>query len=303
MSLLHEIGVGFAVALLAPQLLAALCGAMLGTLLGALDVVSAPAAIALLLPAMARLDATESIVLLAAVWYGSRYGAAVAAILLKAPADSVAAGTDGGQMARQGRGHAALASAWLGTCVAGGIGALVLAVLALPLAEIAFRFGPAEYFSLIVLALVAAVAFSPGSFVKGVSMLLLGLLLAQAGTDAASSSVRFAFGLEPLAGGIGIVALAVGLLAVGEMIARAGSVVVARDVIAGALHGERPRLDELREAWPSILRGSALGAMLGLLPGRGASFAASAAYAIERRVAVEPRVPFGRGAVQGVAGP
>ena len=252
---------------------------------------------------MARLDATDSIILLAAVWYGSHYGAALAAIFLKTPADAALVGTDGSQMARQGRGRAALASAWLGACVAGGIGALVVALLALPLAEVAFRFGPAEYFSLTVLALVAAVAFSPGPFVKGVSMLLLGLLLAQMGTDAASSSVRFAFGLRELADGIGIVALAVGVLAIGEVIARIGAAAVGRDVVAGALHGERPRVDDLREAWPSMLRGSALGVVFGLLPGRGASFASFAAYAVERRVAVDPRVPFGRGAIEGVAGP
>ncbi len=303
MDLLHDLGIGLASALRLHNLLCALLGAMLGTLVGVLPGITPAAALALLLPALYLFDPTAALVLLVAVYCGAQNGASISGMLLKASGDSTGAATDAGQMARQGRLGAALSALAFGSFVAGCVGTLVIAALALPLAELAFQFGPAEYFSLMVLGLVGAVALASGSFLKGLAMVLLGLLLAQVNSDAVSGAVRFGFDLGQLAGGIGFAVIAIGALVAGEVIAHLGRAAGRRELVANSMRSARPTMLDFREAWPSVLRGTALGSLLGLLPGSGAPLASFAAYAVERRMAPEPRIPFGKGAIEGVAGP
>ena len=305
MDLLHNLDIGFGVALAARSLLCTLVGVVLGALVGVLPGIGPVAAIALLLPAVHALDATSTLIMLAAVCYGARFGASTTSILLDGPGEPVSAAAmiDGCQMARQGRAGSALAAAAIGSFFAGCVGTLVIAVLASPLAELAFRFGPAEYFSLMVLGLVGAVALATGSFVKGVAMLLLGLLLAQVNTDPISGTPRYAFDIPQLAGGVGVVVIAIGLFAAAEVIASLGRAGGRRAIVASGAGSPWPTAHDLREAWPSVLRGTVLGALLGLLPGSGGWLASFASYAAETRLAREPRIPFGRGAIQGVAGP
>ncbi|MDQ2927260.1 MAG: tripartite tricarboxylate transporter permease [Pseudomonadota bacterium] len=305
MDLLHDIGIGFDVALGLRNLWCALFGAALGSLVGVLPGVGPVAAMALLLPVIARLDVTPALILLAAVYYGAQYGASTTTILLKAPAGSASNGIaiDGCQMARQGRAGTALSVAMLGSCFAGCLGTLVIAVLALPLAELAFRFGPAEYFSLMVLGLVGAAAFASGSFGKGLAMTLLGLLLAQVGAGATPGLPRFTFELPQLASGIGFVVVAIGLFGAAEVIAHLAAGSGRRERVTGEIANPRPTMHDLREAWPSVLRGTALGSVFGLLPGSGALLASFASYALEKKVVQQPRIPFGKGAIEGVAGP
>jgi putative tricarboxylic transport membrane protein len=304
MNLLHDIGIGFDVVLGLRNLLCLLFGALFGTFVGILPGVGPVAAMALLLPAMAGLEATPTLILLAAVYYGAHYGASTTTILLKASASAAnAMAIDGSQMARQGRAGAALSVAIFGSFFAGCLGTLVIAALALPLAELAFRFGPAEYFSLMVLGLVGAAAFASGSFGKGLAMTLLGLLLAQVGGTASGGAARFAFGLPQLAGGVGFVALAIGLFGAAEVVAHLGAAGGRRELVGGDIKTLWPTTRDLREAWPSMLRGTALGAAFGLLPGSGAWLASFASYGLEKRIVEQPRIPFGKGAIEGVAGP
>lgn len=305
MDLLHDLGIGFDVAFAARNLLAALFGALLGLLAGVLPGIGPVAAVALLVPLLTGLDLTPALVLLAAVYCGAQYGTSIAAILVKGRSgpQSPAASADGVQMARQGRGAAALSAVTLGAFLAGAVGTLIVAALALPLAELAFRFGPAEYFSLVVLGLVGAAAFASGSFAKGLAMTLLGLLLAQVGGSSGTGTPRFAFDLAELSGGIGFAAMAIGLFCIAEAIGHVGAAPPRRELVTAEVRELRPTSHELREAWPAMWRGTALGSALGLLPGHGSLLASVVAYAVEKRAVDEPRVPFGRGAIEGVAGP
>ena len=305
MDLLHNLGIGFGVALTAQSLLYALFGAALGTLIGVLPGIGPVAMIALLLPALYALDATPALIMLAAVYYGAQFGASTTAILLKVPGESISGVTaiDGCQMARQGRAGSALSVAAIGSFFAGCVGTLVIAVFASPLAELAFRFGPAEYFSLMVLGLVGVVAFASGSFVKGVAMILLGLLLAQVNTDPISGTPRYSFDMPQLAGGVGFVVVAIGVFGAAEIIANLGRAAGRREVVKRGVRSLWPTMHDFREAWPSVLRGTALGSVLGLLPGSGALLASFASYAAEKKLTRDPRIPFGKGAIQGVAGP
>src|ERR1035441_6071442 len=254
MDLLHNLDIGFGVALAARSLLYTLIGVVLGTLVSVLPGIGPVAAIALLLPAVHALDATPALIMLAAVCYGARFGASTTSILLDVPGEPASAAVmiDGRQMARQGRAGSALAVAVIGSFFAGCVGTLVIAVLASPLAELAFRFGPAEYFSLMVLGLVGAVALASGSFVKGFAMLLLGLLLAQVNTDPISGTPRYAFDMPQLAGGVGFVVVAIGVFAAAEVIASLGRAAGRRAVVASTTGSLWPTVHDLREAWPSV---------------------------------------------------
>jgi putative tricarboxylic transport membrane protein len=303
MDLLHDLGLGFAVAFTLPNLLFAALGALLGTLTGVLPGIGPVAAIAMLLPSTYALGATPALIMLAGVYYGAQYGGSTSAILVNVPGEpsSPVTAIDGYQMARQGRAGAALSVAALGSFFAGCVGTAIIAALALPLAELAFRFGPAEYFSLMVLGLIGAVVLASGSLIKGLAMVVLGLLLAQVRIDSAAGAARFGFGLP--GAGIGIVVVAVGMFAVGEIIANLGRPERRREVFTGKVSGLWPSRRDFAEAWPSMLRGTALGALLGTLPGAGALLASFASYSLEKKVVRAPRVPFGKGAIQGVAGP
>ncbi|MGE5118062.1 MAG: tripartite tricarboxylate transporter permease [Betaproteobacteria bacterium] len=304
MDLVHNLLLGFGVALTAVNLGYALLGAVLGTLIGVLPGLGPVATIAMLLPSIYSLDATPALIMLAGIYYGAQYGGSTTAILINVPGESSSVVTtlDGYQMARQGRAGAALSVAALGSFFAGCVGTLVIAAFAPPLAELAFRFGPPEYFSLMVLGLVGAVVLASGSLVKALGMIVLGLLLGQVNTDVISGVARFGFGIPQLADGIGFVAIAMGVFGFGEIVANLGAPAAQREIFTHAVKGLWPTRQEARQAAPAVLRGTALGSILGVLPGGGALLSSFASYTLEKRLARD-RSRFGKGAIEGVAGP
>lgn len=306
MDLLTNLSTGFAVAATPLNLLVAFIGCLLGTLVGVLPGIGPVAAIAMVLPATYALPPVSALILLAGIYYGAQYGGSTTAILVNLPGESSSAVTafDGYQMARQGRAGPALAAAGVGSFFAGCVGTLVLAACAAPLAEVAFNFGPAEYFSLMVLGLVGAVVLASGSLIKAIAMIILGLLLGLVGTEPNSGVARFSFGLPELTDGIGIVVIAMGVFGYGEIIGNLGRASRPREVLTERVQGLVPTLADFQRMLPAILRGTALGSVLGVLPGGGALLASFAAYTVERSTRLKPgEVPFGKGNVRGVAAP
>ena len=305
MDLLNNLALGFHTALTLQNLLYAFGGALLGTLIGVLPGLGPVATIAMLLPSIYALDATPALIMLAGIYYGAQYGGSTTAILINVPGESssVVTAIDGYQMARQGRAGAALAAAGLGSFFAGCVGTIIIAAFAPPLTELAFKFGPAEYFSLMVLGLIGAVVLASGSLLKAIAMILLGLLLGQINTDVISGTPRFSFDIPELTDGLGFVVIAMGIFGFGEIISNLGKPAEHREVFTKDVKGLWPTKQDFQEAWPAVVRGTALGSILGVLPGGGALLASFAAYTLEKKVARNPRVPFGRGAIQGVAGP
>ena len=305
MDLLNNLALGFHTALTLQNLLYAFFGAVLGTLIGVLPGLGPVATIAMLLPSIYTLDATPALIMLAGIYYGAQYGGSTTAILINVPGESssVVTAIDGYQMARQGRAGAALAAAGLGSFFAGCVGTIIIAAFAPPLTELAFKFGSAEYFSLMVLGLVGAVVLASGSLIKAISMIVLGLLLGQINTDVITGTARFSFDIPELTDGIGFVVIAMGVFGFGEIIANLGQPEEQREVFTKEVKGLWPTKEDFKEAWPSVIRGTALGSVLGVLPGGGALLASFAAYTLEKKIVRNPRVPFGKGAIQGVAGP
>jgi TctA family transporter len=301
----NHLALGFAVAFSLQNLAYAFGGALLGTLIGVLPGLGPVATIAMLLPSIYALDATPALIMLAGIYYGAQYGGSTTAILINVPGESssVVTAIDGYAMARQGRAGPALAAAGLGSFFAGCVGTLVIAAFAPPLTEVAFKFGPAEYFSLMVLGLIGAVVLASGSLVKAVAMILLGLLLGQINTDVISGVPRYSFDIPELTDGIGFVAIAMGVFGFGEIIANLGRPAEHREVFTRDVKGLWPTRRDFQEAWPAVLRGTALGSLLGILPGGGAMLSSFASYTLEKKITRSPSVPFGQGAIQGVAGP
>jgi TctA family transporter len=258
----------------------------------------------MLLPSIYSLDATPALIMLAGIYYGAQYGGSTTAILINVPGESssVVTAIDGYQMARQGRAGAALAAAGLGSFFAGCVGTVIIAAFAPPLTELAFKFGPAEYFSLMVLGLIGAVVLASGSLVKAISMILLGLLLGQVNTDVISGTPRFSFDVPELTDGINFVVIAMGIFGFGEIIANLGQPAEHREVFTKSVKGLWPTKQDFHDAWPAVVRGTALGSVLGVLPGGGALLASFAAYTLEKKISKTPE-KFGKGAIQGVAGP
>ncbi len=304
MDLINNLALGFGVAFTLQNLLYAFFGAMLGTLIGVLPGLGPVATIAMLLPSIYALDATPALIMLAGIYYGAQYGGSTTAILINVPGESssVVTAIDGYQMARQGRAGAALAAAGLGSFFAGSVGTLIIAAFAPPLTELAFKFGPAEYFSLMVLGLIGAVVLASGSLLKALAMILLGLLLAQINTDVISGTARYSFDIPELTDGIGFVTIAMGVFGFGEIIANLGQPAEHREVFTKDVKGLWPTKKDFQDAWPSVLRGTALGSLLGVLPGGGALLAAFATYTMEKKLAGESG-KFGKGDIRGVAGP
>lgn len=305
MDLIANLTLGFQTALSFENLAFALLGVLLGTLIGVLPGLGPVATIAMLLPTVYVLDAVPALIMLAGIFYGAQYGGSTTAILINIPGESssVVTAIDGYQMARKGRAGAALATAALGSFFAGTVATLVVAAFAPVLTEMAFRFGPAEYFSLMVLGLIGAVVLASGSLLKAVAMIILGLLLGQINTDVISGVPRYSFGIPELTDGISFVAIAMGVFGFGEIISNLGKPAEHREVFTKGVKGLWPTRQDFREAWPSVLRGTALGSVLGVLPGGGALLSSFAAYTLEKKIVRNPRVPFGQGAIQGVAGP
>jgi TctA family transporter len=260
----------------------------------------------MLLPSIYALDATPALIMLAGIYYGAQYGGSTTAILINVPGESssVVTAIDGYQMARKGRAGSALAAAGLGSFFAGCVGTIIIAAFAPPLTELAFKFGPAEYFSLMVLGLIGAVVLASGSLLKAISMIILGLLLAQINTDVISGTARYSFDIPELTDGIGFVVIAMGVFGFGEIISNLGMPAEHREVFTKDVKGLWPTKQDFKDAWPAVVRGTALGSLLGVLPGGGALLASFAAYTVEKKMKMRPGdVPFGKGNIRGVAGP
>ena len=306
MDLIHNLSLGFGVAFTLTNLLYAFFGCLLGTLIGVLPGLGPVATIAMLLPSIYALDATPALIMLAGIYYGAQYGGSTTAILINVPGESssVVTAIDGYQMARRGRAGAALASAGLGSFFAGCVGTIIIAAFAPPLTELAFKFGPAEYFSLMVLGLIGAVVLASGSLLKAISMIILGLLLAQINTDVISGTARYSFDIPELTDGIGFVVIAMGVFGFGEIIANLGQPPEHREVFTKHVTGLWPTKQDFKDAWPAVLRGTALGSILGVLPGGGALLSSFAAYTLEKKMKLrQGDTPFGKGNIRGIAGP
>jgi putative tricarboxylic transport membrane protein len=304
MELLSNLALGFGVAFTLQNLLYAFAGCVLGTLIGVLPGLGPVATIAMLLPSIYGLDATPALIMLAGIYYGAQYGGSTTAILINVPGESssVVTAIDGYQMARQGRAGSALAAAGLGSFFAGCVGTVIIAAFAPPLTELAFKFGPQEYFSLMVLGLIGAVVLASGSLLKAIAMIILGLTLAQINTDVISGTARYSFDIPELTDGIGFVVIAMGIFGFGEIIANLGQPAEHREVFTKEVKGLWPTKQDFQQAWPSVIRGTALGSMLGVLPGGGALLSAFAAYTLEKKLAGDTG-RFGKGDIRGVAGP
>ena len=306
MELLNNLSLGFGVAFTAQNLLYAFIGCLLGTLIGVLPGIGPVATIAMLLPATYALPPIAALIMLAGIYYGAQYGGSTTAILVNLPgeASSVVTVIDGHAMAKLGRAGPALAAAGIGSFFAGSVGTLILAAFAPPLTELAFKFGPAEYFSLMILGLIGAVVLASGSLLKAIGMILLGLLLGLVGTDVNSGVARFSFDIPELTDGIGFITIAMGVFGYGEIISNLGKHADEREVFVGKVTGLMPTKEDFKHMAPAILRGTALGSLLGILPGGGALLAAFAAYTIEKKVKLKPgEIEFGKGNIRGVAGP
>ncbi len=306
MELLSNLTLGFGVAFTPMNLLYALVGCLLGTLIGVLPGIGPIATIAMLLPATYALPPVSALIMLAGIYYGAQYGGSTTAILVNLPGESSSVVTciDGYQMARMGRAGPALAAAGLGSFFAGCVGTLVLAAFAPVLTDLALQFGPAEYFSLMILGLIGAVVLAAGSLLKAIAMVVLGLLLGLVGTDVNSGVVRFAFDMPELTDGIGFVAIAMGVFGYGEIIANLAQPEHARQVFTSKVQGLWPTRQDFKDMTPAVLRGTTLGALLGILPGGGALLASFASYALEKKIPSKPgEVEFGKGNIRGVAAP
>jgi TctA family transporter len=303
MELLSNLAIGFGVAFTFQNLLYAFFGVLLGTLIGVLPGIGPVPTIAMLLPITYALPPVSALIMLAGIYYGAQYGGSTTAILVNLPGESSSVVTciDGYQMARRGKAGKALSVAALGSFIAGSVATLVVAAFAPPLAEFALKFGPAEYFSLMVLGLLAAVVLASGSLLKAIAMIVLGLLLGIIGTDVNSGLQRFSFGIAELSDGIGFVVVAMGLFGFAEIIVNLEQK-EHREVFTDSVSGLWLKWREFKEALPAILRGTGIGSVLGILPGGGAMLSAFAAYTLEKKIAKDPS-RFGKGAIEGVAGP
>ena len=303
MDLFANLALGFDTAFTLQNLLYCLIGCVLGTLIGVLPGLGPIATIAMLLPATYALPPIAALIMLAGIYYGSQYGGSTTAILLNIPGEtsSVVTAIDGYQMARNGRAGVALFTAGMGSFFAGCVATLVLAAFAAPLSQLAFKFGPAEYFSLMVLGLIGAVVLASGSLVKAIGMIVLGLLMGLIGTDVNSGVSRYAFDIPELSDGIGFVAVAMGVFGFAEIMGNLEKT----DEDEGFLNKMTtmiPTKQDVKRMIPSILRGTAIGSILGILPGGGAALAAFGAYSVEKKSSKYSH-EFGKGAIEGVAGP
>jgi len=303
MELLSNLSLGLETAFTVNNLLFCLIGVFLGTAIGVLPGLGPTATIAMLLPITFGLPPVSSLIMLSGIYYGAQYGGSTTAILVNLPGESssVVTALDGYQMARQGKAGKALATAAIGSFVAGTFATVLLALFAPPLADIALQFGAAEYFSLMVVGLVASVVLASGSLLQAFGMIVLGLLLGMAGTDVNSGLERYTFDTPYMAEGINFVILAMGMFGLGEIIKNLEEEHL-RSAMVSKVEGLMPSKEDFkRMAWP-IVRGTGLGSLLGILPGGGAMLASFASYSIEKKISKTPE-RFGKGAIEGVAGP
>ncbi len=303
MELIANLHLGFTTAFTGANLLYCLAGVFLGTLIGVLPGLGPTATIAMLLPITFTLPPISALIMLAGIYYGSQYGGSTTSILVNVPGEaaSVVTTLDGYQMARQGRAGVALATAAIASFFAGTVATLFLALFAPPLAELALKFGPADYFSLMVLGLIAAVVLAQGSLLHAVGMVVLGLLLGLVGTDVNSGMERFTFDIPELADGVGFVVVAMGMFGLGEIIRNLENEKLRSEIVTKIASLMPTKEDWKRMMWP-ILRGTVLGSALGILPGSGSILGSFAAYSLEKKVS-KNSAEFGKGAIEGVAAP
>jgi putative tricarboxylic transport membrane protein len=303
MELFHNLIFGFSVALSLQNLLYCFIGVMVGTLIGVLPGIGPMATIAMLLPLTYNVPPVAAMIMLAGIYYGAMYGGSTTSILVNLPGETASVITciDGYQMARQGRAGAALSISAIGSFFAGTVCTLIVAMFGPPLANMALKFGSPEYFSLMLMGLVTAAVLAQGDMLKSLAMVVLGLLLGIVGSDVDSGVKRFCFGVFELADGIGFVIIAVGVFAVGEIISNLSDP-EERVVFTSKVGSLYPTRQDLKQSTAPILRGTVLGAFLGILPGTTPSIATFAAYMIEKKIAKDPS-RFGKGAIEGVASP
>jgi putative tricarboxylic transport membrane protein len=303
LDLLANLLLGFATAATPANLAFCFIGVAIGTLVGVLPGISPLTTVAMLLPFTFGLPAASALIMLAGIFYGAQYGGSTTAILVNVPGEtsSVITCIDGHQMAKQGRAGPALAIAAIGSFFAGTVATIAIALMSVPLAHFAMKFTAVETVSLIVLGLISAVVLAHGSAIKAILMIVVGVFLGLVGIDVNSGVPRMTFGLPQLADGIGFVPVAIGLFGIAEMINSLAKP-QNRDLVATRIKNLMPSRSDLVAAFPAILRGTALGTILGVLPGGGAALPAFAAYALEKKMARDPS-RFGKGAIEGVAGP
>ena len=303
MELIEHLALGFETALSLQNLFYAFIGCLLGTLIGVLPGLGPATTIAMLLPITHTLPPVAALIMLAGIYYGSQYGGSTTAILVNLPGEtsSVVTAIDGYQMARKGRAGAALATAGISSFMAGCVATLALAAFAMPMAELAFKFGPAEYFSLMVLGLVGAVVLASGSLIKAVGMILLGLALGLVGTDVNSGVPRYSFDVPELTDGLNLVAIAMGVFGFAEIMSNVEQR-EHRETFTEHITSLFPTREDFRRMIPAAVRGTALGTVLGILPGGGSVLSAFASYTLEKKISRRP-AEFGKGAIEGVAGP
>ena len=303
MELFHNLALGFETAFTLSNLAYCLLGVFLGTAIGVLPGLGPVATIAMLLPLTFSLSPISSLIMLSGIYYGAQYGGSTTAILVNLPGESSAVVTalDGYQLARRGFAGKALAAAAIGSFVAGCLATVVLAVAAPLLSNVALSFGPAEYFSLMVLGLVASIVLARGSLLNAFGMILLGLLLGMVGTDVNSGTPRYTFDSPELMDGLNFAVLAMGMFGLGEIVSNLEHKEI-RTLAVGKVRGLMPGKDDLMRMIAPVMRGTVIGSLLGILPGGGATLAAFAAYSVEKKVSPN-RAEFGKGALEGVAAP
>ena len=303
MELIYDLGLGLSVSLLPANLLYCFIGVLLGTLIGVLPGIGPIATISMLMPLTLDLSPTSSLIMLAGIYYGAQYGGSTTAILINLPGESSSAVTtiDGYQMARRGRAGPALATAGLSSFFAGTVATVLIAVLAKPLTAVALSFGPAEYCSLMIVGLVTSIALASSSLLKALCMVVFGLLLGLTGTDIYTGTPRYTFGVQDLWDGIDFVAIAVGVYGIGEIIRNLETADVKKSIVA-SIDGLWPSRADLRRIIAPSIRGTAIGSMLGVLPGSGTALSSFMAYNIEKKVS-RNSAEFGNGAIEGVAAP
>ena len=303
MEILQSLAAGFAVILTPANLYYCFIGSLVGTLVGVLPGIGPLAALSLLLPFTFNLPPVASLVMLSAIFYGAMYGGSTTSILVNMPGEAASVVTclDGHEMAKQGRAGAALGMAALASFFAGTLGTVALTIFSPVLVAMALRFGPPEYFAVMVLGFVMTLFMVGGSALKAMVMLALGVFLSTVGMDVVTGVERFAFGSVNLSGGFDLVAIVMGLFGVSEILLNIEES-AAGEIVSRKIRGLLPTLRDWRDSWAAILRGSAVGFGLGVLPGGGPVTASFLSYALERRVSRHPE-RFGHGAIEGVAGP
>jgi putative tricarboxylic transport membrane protein len=303
-ALFPNLALGFSVAFSLENLAYCFIGVFVGTVIGVLPGIGPLAAIAMLLPLTFKLSPIAALIMLSGIYYGTKYGGSTTAIMLKLPGESASVVTclDGYEMAKQGRAGPALGMAAVASFIAGSIGTLLIGMFGPPLAEVALLFGAPEYFSLMLFSLIGAAVLVQGSMVKALGMIVLGLLLGIVGTDVNSGTSRFTFGEPSLSDGISFVVIAMGLFGFAEIVANLEQSSLSRDLLFQKVKNLWPSWKDMKASWNPMMRGTALGAFFGILPGAGPTIASFSAYTLEKKVSKNGGA-FGKGAIEGVASP